>query len=60
MWERGGIVRDEAIRRRVIDGVVRHLEGLGLERVGVVPSPIAGQKGNREELAVFRKENTTP
>lgn len=54
---RGGVVRDEKIRRQVIDEVVGHLEGLGLTRVSVIPSPITGRKGNREELAVFRKSN---
>jgi len=52
---RGGIVRDEAVRRQVIDGTVAALVSLGLKLVGVVPSPITGQKGNREELAVFRR-----
>jgi len=51
---RGGIVRDEAVRRRAIDDTVAALGALGLTLVGVVPSPVAGQKGNREELAVFR------
>jgi len=51
----GGIVRDESVRRAVIDRVVAELCGLGLELVGVVPSPVEGQKGNREELAVFRR-----
>jgi len=52
---RGGIVRDEGVRRRAIDGTVAALEALGLERIGLVPSPIRGQKGNLEELAAFRK-----
>ncbi len=52
---KGGIVRDEPTRRRVIDETVRSLEDLGLALVGVVESPIRGQKGNLEELAVFRK-----
>ena len=52
---KGGIVRDEAVRRGTIDETVRSLEDLGLELVGIVPSPIRGQKGNLEELAVFRK-----
>jgi len=56
---KGGIVRDEKIRRKVIDGVVEHLEGLGLTKVVVIPSPIAGRKGNKEELAVFLKESET-
>jgi 23S rRNA (cytidine1920-2'-O)/16S rRNA (cytidine1409-2'-O)-methyltransferase len=51
---KGGIVRDEATRRAAIDRVVRALEGFGLELIGLVPSPIRGQKGNLEELAVFR------
>ncbi len=51
---RGGIVRDEAVRRRAVDTTVAALEALGLERLGLVPSPIRGQKGNLEELAGFR------
>ena len=51
---KGGIVRDETVRRRVIDTTVSGLTNLGLELVGCVPSPIRGQKGNLEELAVFR------
>jgi 23S rRNA (cytidine1920-2'-O)/16S rRNA (cytidine1409-2'-O)-methyltransferase len=52
---KGGIVRDEAVRRGTIDETVRSLEELGLELVGLVESPIRGQKGNLEELAVFRR-----
>ncbi len=52
---KGGIVRDESARRRAIDETVRSLEDLGLVLVGVVESPIRGQKGNLEELAVFRR-----
>lgn len=52
---KGGIVRDEAVRRRVVDETVAALEALGLERLGLLPSPIRGQKGNLEELAGFRR-----
>ncbi len=55
---KGGVVRDEAVRRRVVDDVVGALNRLGVELVGVVPSPVRGQKGNLEELAVFRKGET--
>ena len=51
---KGGIIRDEAVRRRAIDSCVHVLGELGLELLGLVPSPIRGQKGNLEELAVFR------
>jgi 23S rRNA (cytidine1920-2'-O)/16S rRNA (cytidine1409-2'-O)-methyltransferase len=51
---KGGIVRDEAVRRQTIDATVAALVDRGLDLVGVIPSPIKGQKGNLEELAVFR------
>lgn len=51
---KGGIVRDEAVRRAAIDDTLVALAALGLELIGLVPSPIRGQKGNLEELAVFR------
>ena len=51
---KGGIVRDDAVRREVIDATIEALTSLGLIPVGSVPSPIRGQKGNLEELAVFR------
>jgi 23S rRNA (cytidine1920-2'-O)/16S rRNA (cytidine1409-2'-O)-methyltransferase len=51
---RGGIVRNEGVRRRVIDDTVAAIADLGFELIGVIPSPIKGQKGNQEELAVFR------
>lgn len=52
---KGGIVRDETVRRQVIAATIARLEELGLVLKGRVPSPIRGQKGNLEELAVFRK-----
>jgi 23S rRNA (cytidine1920-2'-O)/16S rRNA (cytidine1409-2'-O)-methyltransferase len=55
---KGGIVRDEAVRRTVIDATVAAIAELGFELIGVIPSPIRGQKGNQEELAVFRVRNT--
>jgi len=50
---KGGIVRDEVIRRRVVDATVAALQALDLRLLGLVPSPIHGQKGNLEELAAF-------
>jgi 23S rRNA (cytidine1920-2'-O)/16S rRNA (cytidine1409-2'-O)-methyltransferase len=50
---KGGVVRDEAVRSRVVGDTVAAVVELGLELLGVVPSPIRGQKGNLEELAVF-------
>lgn len=51
----GGVVRDEEVRREVIDATVAALVDLGLTLIGLVPSPIRGPKGNLEELAAFKK-----
>jgi 23S rRNA (cytidine1920-2'-O)/16S rRNA (cytidine1409-2'-O)-methyltransferase len=51
---KGGIVRSDEIRRRVVDEVARAGEALGLGVTGSVDSPISGARGNREVLLVFR------
>jgi 23S rRNA (cytidine1920-2'-O)/16S rRNA (cytidine1409-2'-O)-methyltransferase len=50
---KGGIVRDEAVRRRVIDEAVARLVALGLELRGLVDSAVPGSGGNREAFALF-------
>ncbi len=47
---KGGVVRDEAIRRRVLDEVAATAETLGFSCVGWVESPITGADGNVEYL----------
>jgi 23S rRNA (cytidine1920-2'-O)/16S rRNA (cytidine1409-2'-O)-methyltransferase len=47
---KGGIVRDEAKHREVIDKISRFLEGLNCKILGVIPSPILGADGNKEFL----------
>lgn len=55
---KGGIVRDEAVRQRVIAETAEALAGLGgIELVGVVDSEVPGTGGNREALAWFRAED---
>lgn len=63
---KGGIVRDEAVRSRVIRETAEAVAALGLEReltlgltpvltlVGVVDSEVPGAGGNREAFARFR------
>lgn len=51
---RGGVVRSEELRRRVVREIENFGRELGLEPVGTIPSPILGARGNREFLAVFR------
>ena len=50
---KGGIVRDPAVRRQVIDARVADLERLGLRGLGVFDSPVSGVRGNREAFALF-------
>jgi 23S rRNA (cytidine1920-2'-O)/16S rRNA (cytidine1409-2'-O)-methyltransferase len=51
---KGGIVRSEKTRLRVLAEIEAFGKGLGLDVVGSIPSPIAGSRGNREFLLVFR------
>lgn len=52
---RGGIVRSEEKRRRVLDRICGAAAAWGLVSAGSIPSPILGQKGNVEFLAYFKK-----
>ncbi|MCC2981257.1 TlyA family RNA methyltransferase [Sphingomonas sp. IC4-52] len=47
---KGGVVRDEAVRRRTCDEVADWFEGRGWHVQGVVESPITGPEGNVEFL----------
>jgi 23S rRNA (cytidine1920-2'-O)/16S rRNA (cytidine1409-2'-O)-methyltransferase len=57
---KGGIRRDDEVRRRVVETTVDRLCDLGLELLGVLESPVAGAGGNRESLALFRKPGPRP
>lgn len=52
---KGGILRDEALRREVIAERARDLEALGLELLAVIDSPLAGAGGNLEAFAHLRR-----
>jgi 23S rRNA (cytidine1920-2'-O)/16S rRNA (cytidine1409-2'-O)-methyltransferase len=52
---KGGVVRDEAKHRQVIEVVAAGAAGLGLAVRGVTESPITGPKGNREFLMVLER-----
>jgi 23S rRNA (cytidine1920-2'-O)/16S rRNA (cytidine1409-2'-O)-methyltransferase len=51
---RGGIVRSEDVRRRVVSEIANAGAGLGLEPLGSIRSPIRGAHGNEEFLLAFR------
>jgi len=50
---KGGIVRDEAVRRRVIEETSRSIAALGLDSLGTVDSEVPGVGGNREAFALY-------
>jgi 23S rRNA (cytidine1920-2'-O)/16S rRNA (cytidine1409-2'-O)-methyltransferase len=52
---KGGIVRDDAVRQRVIDGLRAWAGGYPVATVGVIPSPLPGRDGNEEFLWLLRK-----
>ncbi len=53
--EKGGVVRNEAVRQESIADARHFVVGQGLTVVGVVDASIAGPAGNQEALLVARK-----
>jgi 23S rRNA (cytidine1920-2'-O)/16S rRNA (cytidine1409-2'-O)-methyltransferase len=51
---RGGIVQNEGQRQVAKDKILGRAQELGMQAIGVIDSPVLGQKGNREMLAGFR------
>jgi 23S rRNA (cytidine1920-2'-O)/16S rRNA (cytidine1409-2'-O)-methyltransferase len=54
----GGIVRDAAVHARVVEEVSAEAHRVGLERMALEPSPIAGAEGNREFLLLLGRRAT--
>ena len=52
---KGGVVRDEAVRTRVIEQVAADLAAIGFELRGIVDSSVRGAKGNREAFACLER-----
>lgn len=57
---KGGVVRDRAVHRQVLEEVLGWAVDNGLAVCGLTPSPILGPAGNRELLAYFRKIDVVP
>ena len=51
---KGGIVRDDALRRAALEGVLSFARQASLEIVGSIDSPIEGARGNREFLVAMK------
>lgn len=55
---KGGVVRDSAVHRRVIEAVFQSVQQLGLTVEGLHPSPLLGPAGNLEFLLWCRHNRT--
>jgi len=51
---KGGVVRDPALHREVLEELERFASSQGLERVGLEPSCLLGPEGNREFFLLLR------
>ncbi|HDD35663.1 MAG TPA: TlyA family RNA methyltransferase [Candidatus Desulfofervidus auxilii] len=51
---KGGIVRDEKLQRKAVSEILEFCQKIGLQVIGVIPSPILGAKGNQEYLAYIK------
>lgn len=54
--EKGGIVKSEEKRAKAVEDIKNFFESLSLKVIGVVESPIKGQKGNIEYLIYAKLE----
>jgi 23S rRNA (cytidine1920-2'-O)/16S rRNA (cytidine1409-2'-O)-methyltransferase len=54
---RGGVVREPALHREVIERISELSRNLGLKVLGVTESPLLGPKGNKEFFIYLKKEN---
>jgi 23S rRNA (cytidine1920-2'-O)/16S rRNA (cytidine1409-2'-O)-methyltransferase len=54
---KGGIVRSQEVRRRVVSEVAEFAAGLPLDLIGAIRSPIRGAHGNEEFLLGFHRVN---
>jgi 23S rRNA (cytidine1920-2'-O)/16S rRNA (cytidine1409-2'-O)-methyltransferase len=53
---KGGIVRDAAVRERVVQSLIEWAKAFPVESAGVIPSPIPGRDGNEEFLWLLIKK----
>ena len=53
---KGGIVRDESIRAKVVESVNSFVSTIGLKCKGTIESPILGAEGNMEFLSLYERQ----
>ncbi len=50
----GGVIKNEAQRKKIVDKVCEALRGLSLEIIGLYPSKIKGGEGNQEYFVLLK------
>lgn len=56
--EKGGVVKDEKVRKKIIKDIELFCESIGFKTLGVIESPIQGAKSkNTEYLIYLKREN---
>ncbi len=53
---RGGVIKDDVIHSQVVKKVTEGISSHGFELEGVIDSPILGTAGNKEFLALFKRQ----
>lgn len=51
---KGGVIRDDVRRSEILQKTIAGIEALGYEILGIIQSPITGQKGNIEYLTLLK------
>ena len=55
MVEKGGLIRDEALQKKIVSDLAAFFSDEGLSVCGTFESPIKGAKGNREFFIHLRQ-----
>jgi 23S rRNA (cytidine1920-2'-O)/16S rRNA (cytidine1409-2'-O)-methyltransferase len=55
---KGGVVRDRAVHRQVLENVMTYAADIDLNTLGLIPSPITGPAGNHEFLLCLGRETS--
>jgi 23S rRNA (cytidine1920-2'-O)/16S rRNA (cytidine1409-2'-O)-methyltransferase len=53
--EKGGVVRNPHLHKKVVEDMVVFANGLGVDVRGTIESPLKGPKGNREFFIYLKK-----
>lgn len=53
---KGGVVKDDRLHQKVVERISEFCLALGLKVLGVIESPILGQKGNKEFFIYLKRE----